>query len=182
MKVTTTELEGVLVFEPEVYHDERGSFMETWNQDRYAALGLAPSFVQDNVSFSKNGVLRGLHFQVSPREQGKLVTVLDGEIFDVAVDLRVESPTFGRWFGAHLSEENRRQLYVPEGLAHGFVVTGESALVGYKCTDLYSPVHERSLAWNDPEVAIEWPVSEPLLSPKDRSAPHLRDLALAPRR
>jgi len=182
MRVTDTGLGGVLVFEPKVHRDERGYFMETWNRERYAASGLDVSFVQDNISFSKNGVLRGLHFQIAPRTQGKLVSVLEGEIFDVAVDLRPDSPTFARWFGAYLSNDNRRQLYVPEGFAHGFVVTGETALVVYKCTDLYSPEHERSLAWDDPEVKIEWPVADPLLSPKDGAAPRLSELELSPAR
>jgi len=180
MKVTETDLEGVLVFEPTIHRDKRGYFMESWNRERYAAAGLDISFVQDNVSFSKNAVLRGLHFQVPPRPQGKLVSVLSGEVFDVAVDLRSGAPTFGRWVGRYLSEENRRQLYVPVGFAHGFVVTSQTALVSYKCTEVYSPGHERSLAWDDPEVGIEWPVSEPLLSPKDQAAPRLHELALAP--
>ena len=182
MKATETPLEGVVIIEPDVYRDERGYFMETWNRERYAAVGLDVSFVQDNVSRSKNGVLRGMHFQVAPRGQGKLVSVLEGEIYDVAVDLRADSPTFARWFGTHLSGENRRQLYIPEGFAHGFVVTGETALVLYKCTEIYSPEHERSLAWDDPEIGIEWPVAEPLLSPKDRAAPRLSELAMVRQR
>jgi dTDP-4-dehydrorhamnose 3,5-epimerase len=181
MRVIETDLEGVLIVESNVYHDERGYFLESWNRQRYGQAGLDISFVQDNVSFSKKGVLRGLHFQVAPRAQGKLVSVLGGEVFDVAVDLRSKSPTFGRWVGTYLSEENRRQLYVPDGFAHGFAVTSQTALVSYKCTEVYSPEHEQSLIWNDPELGIEWPVSEPLLSVKDRAAPRLSELALAPR-
>lgn len=180
MKVIETDLEGVLIVESSVHHDERGYFLESWNRERYGQAGLDISFVQDNVSFSEKGVLRGLHFQVAPRAQGKLVSVLEGEVFDVAVDLRSGNPNFGRWVGTYLSEENRRQLYVPEGFAHGFAVTSRTALVSYKCTKAYSPAHERSLVWNDPEIGIEWPISDPLLSVKDRAAPRLSELALPP--
>lgn len=182
MKVTRAPLDGVLIFEPAVFEDERGFFLESWNRERYAAAGLDVSFVQDNLSFSRKGVLRGLHFQLPPRAQGKLVSVLTGEVFDVAVDLRTGSPTFGRWFGTHLSAANRRQMYVPEGFAHGFQVTSDAAHFSYKCTDVYSPEHERTLRWNDPEIGIEWPIADPVLSPKDAPAPRLRELALAPLR
>jgi dTDP-4-dehydrorhamnose 3,5-epimerase len=169
MNITKTDLPGVVILEPRVFTDARGSFMETWHQARYYELGLPAQFVQDNVSFSMRGTLRGLHFQ-HPRGQGKLIQVLHGEIFDVAVDIRVGSPTFGEWVGATLSGDNHRQLYIPEGFAHGFCVTSEVAAVSYKCTDFYTPEAEGSLRWNDPRLAITWPVDHPLLSPKDATA------------
>jgi dTDP-4-dehydrorhamnose 3,5-epimerase len=172
MNVLKTEIPGVLLFETDVYRDVRGYFSETWNRSRYADAGLDVNFVQDNVSFSLKGVLRGLHLQ-EPYPQGKLVHVLQGEIFDVAVDIRVGSPTFRRWVGATLSSENRRQIYVPPGFAHGFAVVSENALVVYKCTDIYRPASEMSLLWNDPELAVEWPVAEPIISAKDLAAPTL---------
>ena len=169
MKVEETRVPGVLVVEPDVFGDERGFFMEAWRWRRYADEGLPRCFVQDNLSFSTRGVLRGLHFQ-NPHPQGKLVSVLRGEVFDVAVDIRVGSPAFGQWVGTFLSDENRRQVYVPEGMAHGFVVTSDSALVSYKCTDYYRREAEGSVLWNDPDVGIDWPVGEPVLSEKDRNA------------
>jgi len=172
LKVLETELPGVLVVEPEVFGDARGFFMESWNSARYEEHGIEDHFVQDNLSFSAHGVLRGLHFQ-HPGAQGKLVYVLQGEVFDVAVDIRVGSPTFGRWTGVTLSAENRRQFWVPPGFAHGFVVTGESALFSYKCTDYYAPEYDGSILWNDPEIGIRWPVDNPSLSDKDRAAPPL---------
>ena len=172
MKVEQTALPGVLVLEPKVFGDARGFFMETWNRSRYAEAGLPGEFVQDNVSYSRHGVLRGLHYQ-SPRAQGKLVHVLEGEVFDVAVDVRVGSPTFGRWAGATLSAQNRRQLWIPPGFAHGFCVTGETALFCYKCTELYAPEHEGSILWNDPAIGIAWPLEHPTLSAKDAAAPPL---------
>lgn len=172
MEVTETKLPGVMVIEPKVFGDDRGFFMETWNEARYKEAGLPHEFVQDNVSFSQRGVLRGLHFQ-NPNQQGKLVYVLQGEVFDVAVDIRVGSPHFGEWAGAMLSAENKRQFYVPEGFAHGFLVTSDSALFCYKCTDRYNGGAEGSVLWNDPEIGIEWPVEEPTLSEKDRGAPLL---------
>ena len=172
MKVERTALPGVLILEPKVFGDARGFFMETWNRSRYAEAGLPGEFVQDNVSYSRHGVLRGLHYQ-SPRAQGKLVHVLDGEVFDVAVDVRVGSPTFGRWAGATLSAQNRRQLWIPPGFAHGFCVTGETALFCYKCTELYAPEHEGSILWNDPAIGIAWPLEHPTLSAKDAAAPPL---------
>jgi dTDP-4-dehydrorhamnose 3,5-epimerase len=175
MKVTETRLPGVLLVEPQVYADERGFFLETWQGDRYAAAGLPFHFVQDNLSFSLHGVLRGLHSQY-PLPQGKLVTVLQGSVFDVVVDVRVGSPTFGEWVGVELSAGNRRQLYVPEGFAHGFQVTGDEALFLYKCTAPYAPEHEVSIRWDDPELAISWPVYPPVLSRKDGAAPLLRDV------
>lgn len=167
MLVQSTELAGVVVVEPRAFHDERGYFMETFNAARYADIGVGAPFVQDNISYSAPGVLRGLHFQF-PYGQGKLVSVLDGEVFDVAVDIRVGSPTFGRWHGEHLSSVNRRQLYIPPGFAHGFVVTGGAALVAYKCTETYHPQSERTVLWNDPGIGVAWPVAQPTLSEKDR--------------
>lgn len=175
MNAVETRLPGVFVFEPTVFGDERGFFMESFNARRYAEYGLPEKFVQDNVSYSSRGVLRGLHFQ-NPRPQGKLVSVLQGEVFDVAVDIRTGSPTFGEWFGATLSSENKRQLYVPPDLAHGFVVTSETALFSYKCTDYYAPGNEGIVLWNDPEIGIDWPMETPTLSDKDRAARPLSEI------
>jgi dTDP-4-dehydrorhamnose 3,5-epimerase len=176
MDVRTTDIPGVLVIEPRAFLDKRGLFMETYQAQRYAEAGIAARFVQDNLSRSCRGTLRGLHFQIE-HPQGKLLQVFRGEVFDVAVDLRCDSPTFGRWFGILLSEENRLQLYVPPGIAHGFYVVSASADVHYKCTDYYHPEHERTLLWNDPDVGIEWPVEgEPLLSDKDRKGRALADI------
>lgn len=169
MKIVETGLADLIVIEPEVYGDARGFFMEAWNRGRYQGASFPTDFVQDNLSFSRKGVLRGLHFQ-NPHPQGKLVSVLLGAVFDVAVDVRVGSPTFGEWEGVTLSAENRRQLYVPEGFAHGFVVTGEEALFSYKCTDYYDPHAEVGLLWNDPDIGIDWPIDSPVLSYKDKAA------------
>ena len=169
MKVIETKFSGAVILEPAVFGDRRGFFMETWNRERYQRAGLPTNFVQDNLSYSAKGVLRGLHFQ-NPEPQGKLVTVLEGKVFDVAVDIRVGSPTFGQWVGVSLSAENKRQFYIPEGFAHGFVVTSEAALFFYKCTNYYHPETEGSVLWNDPEIGIEWPVDSPALSDKDRTA------------
>lgn len=175
MKIEQTPLPGVLLIQPDVFGDHRGYFKENWNRRKYAEHGLDVDFVQDNVSLSKKGILRGLHFQ-NPNPQGKLVQALQGEVFDVAVDIRRGSPTFGRWFGAVLSAENHLQMYVPEGFAHGFCVLSETALFAYKCTDFYSPQTEFSLRHNDPGVGIEWPLDgEPILSAKDKDAPYLKD-------
>lgn len=168
-------LEGLWVIEPRVFRDARGWFLETWNEARYRDAGLPGHFVQDNLSFSHRGVLRGLHFQ-NPNPQGKLVTILHGEAWDVAVDLRRCSPTFGRWRAVHLSGENHRQFYLPPGFAHGFVVLSDTALFAYKCTAPYSPADERSLRWDDPDLAITWPMAAPVLSAKDAAAPRLREL------
>jgi len=173
MKITKTKLPGVLVIEPAVFGDTRGFFMETWNHERYANAGLPVSFVQDNLSFSKKGSLRGLHFQ-HPHDQGKLVYVLQGEVFDVAADIRVGSPTFGQWVGITLSADNKLQLYIPQGFAHGFCVTSETALFVYKCTDFYNPHTEGGIIWNDPDLGIEWPEKKPILSEKDRNYPKLK--------
>jgi dTDP-4-dehydrorhamnose 3,5-epimerase len=172
MKILTTSLPGVLIVEPTIYPDHRGHFLEAWNTARYAEAGLPSEFVQDNVSRSLKGVVRGLHYQ-HPGAQGKLVGVLWGEVYDVAVDIRRGSPTFGKWFGITLSAESGRQLYVPPGFAHGFVVTSDEAVFSYKCTTYYQPASEGSVRWNDPELGIAWPVSDPVLSGKDRDAPLL---------
>ncbi len=175
MNVIETELPGVLLIEPRVFGDARGFFIETWNQSRYADAGLPDRFVQDNLSLSRKGVLRGLHYQ-HPSPQGKLVSVVLGEVFDVAVDVREGSPTQGKWTSAVLSSENHRQLFIPEGYAHGFLVLSETALFAYKCTDLYQPHCEGSIAWNDPDLGIDWPVSDPIVSAKDQQAPRLREI------
>lgn len=175
MNVIETDLPGVLVIEPKVFGDERGFLMESWNQRRYAEAGLPTRFVQDNVTFSQRGVLRGLHFQ-NPTPQGKLVYVLQGEVFDVAVDIREGSPTFGRWAGNTISSENKRQFWIPEGFAHGFLVTSETALLAYKCTALYDSNADAGISWDDPDIGIEWPVEEPILSEKDRKAPRLSEM------
>lgn len=175
MERRETTLPGVLVIEPERYRDDRGYFMEVWQRDRYAESGLPSRFVQDNISYSKQDVLRGLHFQ-HPQPQGKLVTVLEGRIFDVAVDIRRGAPTFGEWTGEILSRDNGRQLYVPEGFAHGFVVLSETALVHYKCTAFYAPGCEHSLRWDDTRLGIAWPVDDPVVSEKDGQAPTLETI------
>jgi len=179
-QVTTTHIEGVLVLEPKVFGDARGFFFESFNaRDFELATGLKKSFVQDNHSKSSKGVLRGLHYQVQ-HAQGKLVRVTSGSVFDVAVDIRADSKTFGQWFGLELSDENKRQLWIPEGLAHGFLVTSESAEFLYKTTDYYHPEHERSLLWNDPEINIHWPIhaldAPPLLAKKDTEALKLSEI------
>ncbi|MCW2278998.1 dTDP-4-dehydrorhamnose 3,5-epimerase [Heliophilum fasciatum] len=176
MKIIETLLPGVLIFEPRVFGDHRGFFLETWNAERYHNAGILQQFVQDNLSFSSYGVLRGLHYQ-KPNMQGKLVYVLQGEVFDVAVDIRKGSRTFGQWVGVTLSSENKRQFYVPEGFAHGFCVTSETALFAYKCTDFYLPTAEHGIRWDDPDIGIDWPIENPILSEKDQKALLLRDLA-----
>ncbi len=175
MKITPSELEEVLLIEPVVHGDQRGFFMETYQRERYRAAGI-PDFVQDNLSRSARGVLRGLHFQ-HPTGQGKLVSVLAGEVYDVAVDIRPDSPTFGRWVGYTLSAENKRQLWVPVGFAHGFEVTSEWALFAYKVTSFYDPKSEVAVRWNDPDLGIPWPLPEPVVSAKDQQAPQLREIA-----
>lgn len=175
MKVTRCAIAGLLIIEPQVFGDARGFFLETWHEQRYRAAGLDLRFVQDNLSRSRRGSLRGLHFQ-NPNSQGKLVWVLEGEVFDVAVDLRRSSPTFGRWHGLNLSAQNRLQFFVPPGFAHGFAVLSESALFAYKCTEFYSPKDELTLRWDDPEVGVRWPVSDVVLSEKDNRGLRLREL------
>ncbi|HVT01899.1 MAG TPA: dTDP-4-dehydrorhamnose 3,5-epimerase [Thermoanaerobaculia bacterium] len=179
MRLLETPLPGVLIVEPRVFSDPRGFFMETYNAARFAEKGLGLAFVQDNHSRSSYGVLRGLHYQ-EPNAQGKLVRVSHGSIFDVALDIRKGSPTFGQWFGVELSEDNKLQLWVPPGFAHGFCVTSERADLIYKCTALYDPPSERAILWNDPALGIEWPVSDPILSDKDRAAPALAAAAMLP--
>ncbi|MDY0189364.1 MAG: dTDP-4-dehydrorhamnose 3,5-epimerase [Desulfuromonas sp.] len=171
MNVVQTELSGVLVIEPKVFGDERGFFMESWNQKAFnEAVGRDVNFVQDNHSRSSRGVLRGLHYQIK-QPQGKLVRCVVGEVFDVAVDLRKSSATYGKWVGECLSADNKRQLWLPEGFAHGFVVLSDVAELLYKATDYYAPAHERSVLWNDVNLAVRWPLSgEPILSEKDRGA------------
>lgn len=174
MRIQATPLDGVLVIEPKVFRDERGFFMESWNRRAFSnAVGTDVDFVQDNHSRSVAGVLRGIHYQVV-HPQGKLVRAASGRIFDVAVDLRRSSPTFGQWFGTELSEENRRQLWIPEGFGHAFVVLSDVADVLYKATEYWMPEHDRSLRWDDARIAIAWPLTAaPLLSPKDAQAPDL---------
>ena len=174
MQVLTTSLPGVLILEPRVFGDARGFFMESWSRARYAEVGIDVDFVQDNLSFSRRGVLRGLHFQ-NPHAQGKLVYVLQGAVHDVAVDIRVGSPSFGQWTAVELSAENRRQFYIPPGFAHGFCVTSETALFAYKCTDVYHPETEGSVLWNDPDLGIDWPLADPELSAKDRAGLRLAE-------
>ena len=173
--VHATPIEGVLVIEPKVFGDDRGYFMETYNAPEFKSKGITYDFVQDNQSKSKRGVLRGLHYQIS-HPQAKLVRVLDGEVFDVAVDLRKNSKTYGKWFGVILSGENKKMFMIPRGFAHGFVVLSEEATFAYKCDDVYHPNDEGGLMWNDPDIGIQWPFEgEPLLSDKDRKHPLLRD-------
>jgi dTDP-4-dehydrorhamnose 3,5-epimerase len=175
VKLIPTSLPGCVLVEPAVFGDARGFFFETWNAERYAEQGLPGSFVQSNVSSSARGVLRGLHYQW-PRPQGKLVTVLQGEVYDVAVDIRQGSPTFGRWEAFILSGENRRQLWIPPGFAHGFAVLSDTALFNYLCTDVYVKEADAAIRWNDAELAVDWPISAPSLSAKDQQAPFLEDI------
>jgi dTDP-4-dehydrorhamnose 3,5-epimerase len=172
MKFLSTALEGVILVELKVFTDDRGFFLETYHQQKFAEGGIPDLFVQDNHSFSIHGTLRGLHAQ-HRHPQGKLVRAVQGEIFDVAVDIRPDSPTLGKWVGERLSGENFRQLWIPPGFAHGFCVLSETAHVQYKCTELYRKDDEIGIAWNDPAIGIDWPLAEPLLSPKDRDAPRL---------
>lgn len=175
MEVVKTPIEGVLLIKPQVLGDERGYFVETWQKERYEAAGINLPFVQDNHSKSTKGILRGLHFQ-KQHPQGKLVMVSLGEVFDVAVDIRKGSPTFGKWFGAILNQENQNQLWIPPGMAHGFVVLSDVAHFHYKCTDFYHPGDEGSIRWNDPTIGIDWPYKEePVLSAKDQIAPFFKD-------
>jgi dTDP-4-dehydrorhamnose 3,5-epimerase len=167
VQVTKTEIDGVLLLEPKIFRDPRGIFFETYHVQRYAEAGIPGPFVQDNYSQSVKGTLRGLHFQ-EPHAQGKLVMVVEGCVYDVVVDIRKGSSTFGRWVAVDLSADNRRQVYIPPGCAHGFCVTSESAAFMYKCTDFYSPADERGIIWNDPAIGITWPTKEPVLSAKDR--------------
>jgi len=173
-----TGLPGPLVIEPEVHGDSRGFFMEAWRASRYQQAGLPERFVQSNLSRSGPGVIRGLHYQC-PEPQGKLVWVLEGRVFDVAVDVRPDSPTFGQWSGVELSAENHRQFWIPEGFAHGFCVLGEAALLAYLCTTEYRAEYDSVIAWDDPDIGIRWPVSDGVLSAKDAAAPRLSEVPTA---
>jgi dTDP-4-dehydrorhamnose 3,5-epimerase len=175
MNVLSCDLAGLLIVEPRVFRDPRGYFLETWNRQRYRDAGIDADFVQDNMSFSHRGILRGLHFQ-NPNAQGKLLQVIEGEVFDVAVDIRRSSSTFGRWHGVVLSATTKQQFYVPPGFAHGFAVLSEVALLQYKCTASYSPRDEVSIRWNDPNIGIEWPVRDPVVSEKDARGLLLREV------
>jgi dTDP-4-dehydrorhamnose 3,5-epimerase len=175
MKVTKTKIPSVLLFEPEAFSDARGWFLETFSAARYEQAGIKPAFVQDNISFSAKNVLRGLHFQ-HPHGQGKLVQVLSGEVFDVAVDIRLGSPTFGQWVAENLSASNHKQLYVPPGFAHGFCVLSDTAIFSYKCTDYYNSAAEGGVNFSDPDLNIPWPVTKPIVSSKDMRYPCLKDI------
>ena len=175
MQITTIDIEGPKIIEPDIYPDARGFFCETFHQKRYAENGIHDRFVQDNLSSSKKGTLRGLHYQY-PHAQAKLVQVIQGEVLDVIVDIRQKSPTFGQWAGVTLSAENRRQLYVPEGFAHGYCVLSETAIFTYKCSDFYAPDCEKGILWSDPGIGIDWPVKDPILSDKDQQYPCLKDV------
>jgi dTDP-4-dehydrorhamnose 3,5-epimerase len=176
MKVIETPLPGVMILEPQVFGDARGYFYESYNKTRYRDIGIDVDFVQSNVSRSTRGVLRGLHYQW-PNPQGKLISVLEGEVYDVAVDIRHGSPTFGRHVAAMLTADNHRHLWIPEGFAHGFCVVSDFATFTYQCTALYDRAGDAGIRWNDAALAIDWPVSEPLLSDKDRATPFLHDIA-----
>lgn len=176
MRIETTRLPGVLIIEPQLYSDQRGHFMETFNEARYRQAGITSRFVQDNLSCSSRGVLRGLHYQY-PHGQAKLVQAISGRVFDVVVDIRRDSTTFGQWAGFELSGQSGRQLLIPAGFAHGFCVLSEGAVFLYKCSDLYFQECEGSVLWSDPAIGIDWPLSQPLLSEKDRNAPLLKDIS-----
>jgi len=177
MELEQTGLDGVVLLKPRVFGDARGFFLESYNRRTFEDLGLPGEWVQDNHSYSARGVLRGLHYQY-PQWQGKLVRTVSGEIFDVAVDIRRDSPSFGKWYGAVLSRENQQMLYVPPGFAHGFCVLSENADVLYKCTTLYEPSQDRCILWNDPDIGIAWPVKDPVLSEKDQKGARLKDVVL----
>ena len=175
MQLKRTDIEGLLVIEPDIYRDKRGFFLESFHKEKYKKLGIKRDFVQDNLSFSRKDVLRGLHFQVQ-RPQAKLVQTIFGEVFDVAVDLRKNSPTFGQWFSIILSGDNMKQMFIPEGFAHGFCVISETALFSYKCSDIFVADDEGGILWSDPDLSISWPCSNPQLSEKDRRMPFLSQL------
>ena len=170
-----TSIHGVIIIEPKVFGDHRGFFLETYSSNRYQQMGVEGTFVQDNHSHSSYGILRGLHYQLH-HAQAKLMYVIKGEIFDVAVDIRQGSPTFGKWAGAHLSSENHKQMYIPQGFAHGFCVLSEKADILYKCTDVYHPEDEYGVLWSDPNIDIDWPIRDPILSKKDSAYPQLKGI------
>ncbi len=175
MKASRTELEGILLIKPTVYMDSRGRFFESYEKKKYRALGIQEDFVQDNQSLSRKNVIRGLHYRTEP-EQAKLVRVIRGEVFDVVIDIRKSSPTFGKWQGFVLSDSNFLQLYIPVGFAHGFCVLSDSAEFLYKVSEYYSAEKEKGIIWNDPDIGIEWPISDPILSEKDQNNPRFRSL------
>jgi len=174
MEIIDLPLTGLKLIRPRLFPDQRGYFLETWQKKKLANLGFSERFVQDNLSFSRKGVLRGLHYQY-PTWQGKLVLAVEGEIYDVVVDIRRDSPTFGKWYGVTLNAQTHEQLYVPPGFAHGFCVLSDSARVLYKCTDYYAPGEEYTLLWNDPDIGIDWPVKAPILADKDAQGMRLKD-------
>jgi len=182
MKITRLSIPDLILIEPDVFGDERGFFFESFNQKAFEeATGLSPTFVQDNYSKSSKGVLRGLHYQLPPKAQGKLVRVIQGEIFDVAVDIRESSPTFGHWIGQHLTARSKKQLWIPEGFAHGFMVISSTCEVLYKATNYYAPEFERCISWHDPDISINWPLMEtPVLSNKDQQASNLENAQIFP--
>ena len=175
MKILTTYLKDVLLIEQDVFGDKRGYFMETYQKNRYVSNSIKPEFVQDNLSYSTDGTLRGLHYQF-PNAQAKLIQVVQGEVFDVAVDIRRDSPSFGNWVGVHLSDQNKRQLYIPEGFAHGFCVISDTAIFSYKCSAFYDPGSEGGILWSDPAIGIDWPLDNFLLSDKDLKYSCLKDV------
>lgn len=175
LRVLETGLDGVVIIEPEIHGDDRGFFQESWKASSYGSCGLPTAFAQANVSRSARGVLRGLHYQFQ-QPQGKLVSVMEGRIFDVAVDIRQGSPSFGQWAGVELSAQNHRQLYIPEGFAHGFIVLSSTALFHYHCTTEYAPRFDAAIAWNDPDINVKWPIEPESVSEKDRKAPFLGDV------
>lgn len=178
MNVVETKIPGLLIIEPKVFGDERGFFMESYNEPRYKEMGINGDFIQDNLSQSKKGVLRGLHYQAPPFAQGKLVSVLKGAVLDVAVDIRFGSPTFGQYVAVELSAENKKQFWIPAGFAHGFVTLEDDTLFAYKCTNVYSPEHDRGVKWDDSEIGIEWPdIGELVISDKDKAQPLLQSIA-----
>lgn len=176
MRIEKTEILGLLILEPQVFSDERGFFMETYSRDRYREAGIEAEFVQDNLSCSKQGVVRGLHYQAPPFAQGKLVSVLRGRVLDVAVDIRAGSPTYGNYVAVELSADNHKQFWIPAGFAHGFVSLEDETLFAYKCTALYSKEHDRGIRWNDPAVGIDWGVDTPIVSEKDQAHPLLSEI------
>ena len=174
MVINETKLSGVVVIEPKIYEDNRGAFFESYNKNRYSETGIDKEFVQDNLSYSRKNVLRGLHFQ-NPVAQAKLVSVIKGEVLDIMVDIRTDSPTFKCWEGFILSETNKRQIYIPEGFAHGYIVLSEEAYFHYKCTDFYSPENEHCIRWDDPDINIKWKINNPVISDKDLNGLFLKD-------